>query len=182
MFILSEEGGRANRVFPPLLPNRVGSSGTGAIESGGHEGPFTSRRQAATFSRPSTARMDGFISAVQGDVPLVPHGVEILCHGIGFEEGDLVGQQVSGETVAQQVTEDEDVRVSFHDGFPTDRRPIVGEKRNLASPLADVRGPAGRIRAVAAAIRTGLARGDDPDRIEERIRCAEAAGLSLTLW
>jgi hypothetical protein len=55
-------------------------------------------------------------------------------------------------------------------------------RRNLASPLADVRGPAGRIRAVAAAIRTGLAHGDDPDSIEERIRCAEAAGLPLTLW
>ena len=55
-------------------------------------------------------------------------------------------------------------------------------RRNLASPLADVRGPAGRIRAVAAAIRTGLARGDDPDSIEERVRCAEAAGLPLTLW
>ena len=55
-------------------------------------------------------------------------------------------------------------------------------RRNLASPLADVRGPAGRTRAIAAAIRTGLARGDDPDSIEELIRCAEAAGLPLTLW
>ncbi|WP_236603669.1 MULTISPECIES: hypothetical protein [Rhodococcus] len=55
-------------------------------------------------------------------------------------------------------------------------------RRNLANPLADVRAPAGRIRAVAAAIRTGLARGDDPDSIEERIRCAEAAGLPLMLW
>ncbi|OUS94513.1 hypothetical protein CA951_18460 [Rhodococcus sp. NCIMB 12038] len=55
-------------------------------------------------------------------------------------------------------------------------------RRNLSSPLADVRGPAGRIRAVAAAIRTGLARSDDTDSIEERIRCAEAAGLPLTLW
>ncbi|PQP12598.1 hypothetical protein C5613_42760 [Rhodococcus opacus] len=36
------------------------------------------------------------------------------------------------------------------------------------------------VRAVAAAIRTSLARGDDPDSIEERIRCAEAAGLPLT--
>jgi hypothetical protein len=53
---------------------------------------------------------------------------------------------------------------------------------NLASPVADVRGPAGRTRAIAAAIRTGLARGDDPDNIEELIRCAEAAGLPLTLW
>jgi hypothetical protein len=55
-------------------------------------------------------------------------------------------------------------------------------RRNLASPLADVRGSAGRTRAIATAIRTGLVRGEDPDSIEERIRCAEAAGLPLTLW
>jgi hypothetical protein len=55
-------------------------------------------------------------------------------------------------------------------------------RRNIASPLSDVRGPAGRTRAIAAAIRTGLVRGEEPDSIEERIRCAEAAGLPLTLW
>ncbi|MEU2004531.1 hypothetical protein ACH47B_26370 [Rhodococcus sp. NPDC019627] len=55
-------------------------------------------------------------------------------------------------------------------------------RRNLASPLADVRGPAGRTRAIAAAIRTGLRRGEDSESIEQRIRCAEAAGLPLTLW
>ncbi|PBC53884.1 hypothetical protein CJ177_32555 [Rhodococcus sp. ACPA1] len=55
-------------------------------------------------------------------------------------------------------------------------------RRNLASPLADVRGPAGRIRAVAAAVRTGLSRGHTTKQIEERIRCAEDAGLPLTLW
>ncbi|MFD6057855.1 hypothetical protein [Rhodococcus wratislaviensis] len=55
-------------------------------------------------------------------------------------------------------------------------------RRNLASPLADIRGPAGRTRAVAAAVRAGLANGDEPDRIELRIRRAEAAGLPLTLW
>ncbi|QXF84260.1 hypothetical protein HBA53_25445 (plasmid) [Rhodococcus pyridinivorans] len=55
-------------------------------------------------------------------------------------------------------------------------------RRNLASPLADVRGPAGRIRAVAAAIRTGWAHGDAAADIEVRIRAAETAGLPLTLW
>ncbi|MFC0452800.1 hypothetical protein [Rhodococcus jostii] len=44
--------------------------------------------------------------------------------------------------------------------------------------LADVRGPASRTRD---AIRTGLARREDHDRIEVRIRDAEAAGLPLTL-
>jgi hypothetical protein len=55
-------------------------------------------------------------------------------------------------------------------------------RRNLANPLADVRGAAGRTRAVAAAIRTGLANHDDAASIEVRIRAAEAAGLPLTLW
>lgn len=55
-------------------------------------------------------------------------------------------------------------------------------RRNLASPLSDVRGPAGRTRAIATVIRTGLACGEATHRIEERIRCAEAAGLPLTLW
>jgi hypothetical protein len=55
-------------------------------------------------------------------------------------------------------------------------------RRNLASPLADVRGAAGRTRAIAAAICTGLANHDDPATIENRIRAAENAGLPLTLW
>jgi hypothetical protein len=55
-------------------------------------------------------------------------------------------------------------------------------RRNLANPLADVRGAAGRTRALAAAIRTGLANHEDAGSIEVRIRAAEAAGLPLTLW
>nr|WP_072949149.1 hypothetical protein [Rhodococcus koreensis] len=55
-------------------------------------------------------------------------------------------------------------------------------RRNLASPLSDVRGAAGRTRAIAAAVRTGLANHEDPQTIESRIRDAEAAGSPLTLW
>ncbi|MFC9553644.1 hypothetical protein ACFTWF_22585 [Rhodococcus sp. NPDC056960] len=55
-------------------------------------------------------------------------------------------------------------------------------RRNLASPLADVRGPAGRTRAIAVAIRAGLVGGENSVSIEERIGRAEAAGLPLTLW
>ncbi|PBC39235.1 hypothetical protein CJ179_34775 [Rhodococcus sp. ACS1] len=54
-------------------------------------------------------------------------------------------------------------------------------RRNLASPLADVRGPAVRTRAVATAIRIGLTRGEATATIEERIRDAETAGRPLTL-
>ncbi|MEU2004633.1 hypothetical protein ACH47B_26890 [Rhodococcus sp. NPDC019627] len=55
-------------------------------------------------------------------------------------------------------------------------------RRNLASPLADVRGPAGRTRAVATAIRMGLADRELPHVVETRIAVAEAAGMPLTLW
>ncbi|ELB92782.1 hypothetical protein Rwratislav_12368 [Rhodococcus wratislaviensis IFP 2016] len=55
-------------------------------------------------------------------------------------------------------------------------------RRNIASPLSDVRGAAGRTRAIAGAVRAGLANQETPERIDERIRDAEAAGSPLTLW
>ncbi|MFE5788376.1 hypothetical protein [Rhodococcus erythropolis] len=55
-------------------------------------------------------------------------------------------------------------------------------RRNIASPLADVRGPAGRTRAIAAAIRTGIEQNVGSDVIDERIAAAEAAGRPLSLW
>ena len=55
-------------------------------------------------------------------------------------------------------------------------------RRNIASPLADVRGPAGRTRAIATAIRTGIEQNLDVATIEERIAAAEAAGRPLSLW
>ena len=55
-------------------------------------------------------------------------------------------------------------------------------RRNISSPLADVRGPAGRTRAIAVAIRAGLDRNENLDRIEERIHAAEHAGPPFTLW
>ena len=55
-------------------------------------------------------------------------------------------------------------------------------RRNPAGALADVRGAAGRTRAIAAAIREGLACGELPDVIEDLIRAAEQEGAPLTLW
>ena len=54
--------------------------------------------------------------------------------------------------------------------------------RNPGGPLADVRGAAGRTRAIAAAVRTGLALGESPEQIGQRIYAAEQFGLPLTLW
>jgi hypothetical protein len=56
----------------------------------------------------------------------------------------------------------------------TNRIEYFARRRNLANPLADVRGAAGRTRTVAAAIRTGLANHEDAASIEVRIRAAEA--------
>lgn len=55
-------------------------------------------------------------------------------------------------------------------------------RRNIASPLADVRGPAGRTRAIADAIRTAVSRHEDAAATDERIHAAEAAGRPLSLW
>ncbi|MFF3153270.1 hypothetical protein [Streptomyces sp. NPDC057910] len=54
--------------------------------------------------------------------------------------------------------------------------------RDPSGPLADLRGAAGRTRAIAAAVREGLAQGESPQQIEARIHAAERDGLPLTLW
>jgi hypothetical protein len=55
-------------------------------------------------------------------------------------------------------------------------------RRNPRGPLADLRGPAGRARAIATAIKQGLAAGEDDTHIVARIIAAQEAGLPLTLW
>jgi hypothetical protein len=64
----------------------------------------------------------------------------------------------------------------------TNRAEYLARRSNLVSPLADVRGAAGRTRAIAAAIRTGLNNHEDSAGIEQRIRVAEQAGRPITLW
>ena len=64
----------------------------------------------------------------------------------------------------------------------TNRYEYLARRGNLASPLADVRGPAGRTHAIATAIRIGLSQGEDTASIEIRIHEAETSGRPLTLW
>lgn len=64
----------------------------------------------------------------------------------------------------------------------TNRIEYLRRRRNFDSPLADVRGSAGRSRAIAEAVRAGLRNGDSAARIEARIRAAEDAGTPLALW
>ncbi|WP_280763570.1 hypothetical protein [Prescottella agglutinans] len=64
----------------------------------------------------------------------------------------------------------------------TNRAEYDLRRRNVRSPLADVRGSAGRSHAIAAAVRAGLAAGDGTDAIDARIRAAEEAGTPFTLW
>ena len=61
------------------------------------------------------------------------------------------------------------------------RAEYFARRKTFASPLADVRGAAGRTRAIASAVRIGLANHEDAGSIETRIRAAENAGLPLTL-
>ncbi|MCX2715222.1 hypothetical protein [Mycolicibacterium sp. J2] len=64
----------------------------------------------------------------------------------------------------------------------TNRYEYLARRGNLASPLADVRGAAGRARAIASAVRTGLARNKSAASIERLICRAERAGHPWTLW
>ncbi|MFI9507212.1 hypothetical protein [Nocardia sp. NPDC052566] len=62
------------------------------------------------------------------------------------------------------------------------RREYELRRRNLASPLADVRGAAGRTRAIAEAVHAGLSNNESPELIEMRIAAAEDVGKPLSLW
>ncbi len=64
----------------------------------------------------------------------------------------------------------------------TNRAEYDLRRRNLRSPLSDVRGAAGRSHAIAEAVREGLAAGDGRAAIDARINAAEAAGMPFTLW
>ncbi|MCC3767285.1 hypothetical protein K6I34_004647 [Streptomyces sp. UNOC14_S4] len=68
-------------------------------------------------------------------------------------------------------------------GTPAENRhEWLTRRRNPSSPLADLRGPAGRSRAISAAIRTGRALGESEEEISHRITIAAAAGKPLSLW
>ncbi|MEU8941768.1 hypothetical protein AB0C97_27390 [Streptomyces goshikiensis] len=68
-------------------------------------------------------------------------------------------------------------------GTPAENRAEwLTRRRDPGSPLADLRGPAHRARAIGAAIRTGRALGEDEAEIIRRIEAAAAAGRPLSLW
>ncbi|NJQ04863.1 hypothetical protein HCN56_04520 [Streptomyces lonarensis] len=58
----------------------------------------------------------------------------------------------------------------------------LARRRDPSSPLADIRGPAGRSRAIGDAIRAGLAEGASTTEIALRIRKTARAGRPLSLW
>lgn len=68
-------------------------------------------------------------------------------------------------------------------GTPAENRAEwIARRRNPGSPLADLRGPAGRSRAIGEAIRNGLTDGASRTEMTLRIRTAAAAGRPLSLW
>jgi hypothetical protein len=64
----------------------------------------------------------------------------------------------------------------------SNRAEYAARRGDVTGPLADVRGAAGRTRAIAVAIRIGLDNRGDVLTIEKRIRAAENAGIPITLW
>ncbi len=68
-------------------------------------------------------------------------------------------------------------------GNPAENRAEwAARRRTPGSPLADLRGPAGRSRAIGTAIRAGLANGETEPEIIRRIHLAANAGQPLGLW
>ncbi len=67
-------------------------------------------------------------------------------------------------------------------GTPAENRSEwLSRRRDPSSPLADLRGPAGRARAIGTAVRTGLANGENEARVAARIRTAMTSGRPLSL-
>ncbi|MGX1483185.1 hypothetical protein RKD45_002261 [Streptomyces griseus] len=58
----------------------------------------------------------------------------------------------------------------------------LARRRDPGSPLADLRGPAGRSRVIGTAIRNGRERGEPEAQITARIRAAITEGRPLSLW
>jgi hypothetical protein len=58
----------------------------------------------------------------------------------------------------------------------------LARRSNPGSPLADLRGPAGRSREIGAAIRSGLAAGESEAEIAVRVEAVIAEGRPLSLW
>jgi hypothetical protein len=63
----------------------------------------------------------------------------------------------------------------------TNRSEYVERRHRPDGPLADLRGAAGRTRAIARSVRIGLSSGATTEEIENLIQTAELAGLPLTL-
>ncbi|MFC7928615.1 hypothetical protein [Streptomyces cinereoruber] len=68
-------------------------------------------------------------------------------------------------------------------GTPAENRAEwLARRRDPGSPLADLRGPAHRARAIGAAIRLGRTLGETEVEIACRIAATSAAGRPLSLW
>lgn len=68
-------------------------------------------------------------------------------------------------------------------GTPAENRAEwLARRRDPGSPLADLRGPAHRSRAIGAAIRAGRTGREPENEIARRIEAAVAAGRPLSLW
>lgn len=115
----------------------------------------------------------------RGTVPGHLYGYQ-LRHGViprlGWSLRSFTGAHTCDEASCQNADHLRIVDVAENTAEWSERR------RNPRGPLADLRGPAGRSRAIATAIQAGLAAGEDEERVAARVRAAQSAGLPLTLF
>ncbi|WP_424212722.1 hypothetical protein ACN20G_11925 [Streptomyces sp. BI20] len=137
---------------------------TGAISGTGH----ASFRAASLPGRTRRGTVPGHLYAYQrahGVIPRLGWGTEnpTVCHRCDNHSCQRPDHMTLG-TPAQN------------------RHEWLARRHLTGSPLADLRGPAGRSRAIARAIRTGLDLHEPATRINARINAAADAGQPLQLW
>ena len=98
---------------------RAGRPGSRTVVALNRE-PEVAQGLSASFSVPSTVRIDGFMSApLSTTYRLLAHRGQLLGDRVGLEERDLVGERVAGLLVAAQVAEHQDVRVAVEHASPS---------------------------------------------------------------
>jgi hypothetical protein len=99
--------------------------------------------------------------------------------GVGADDGLILGRERGDDAIDPELELSQRLVARRHNSRGDECRADVMGSTVLRE---FVRGAAGRTRAIAAAVRIGLANRETSERIDERIRVAEAAGSPLTLW
>jgi hypothetical protein len=137
---------------------------TGAISDTGH----ASFRAGSLPGRTRRGTVPGHLYGYQLRYGIIPR--------LGWSQRSFTGAHTCDEASCQNPDHLRIVDIAENTAEWAERR------RNPRGPLADLRGPAGRSRAIATAIRTGIAADEDDEQIAARILAAQRDGLPLTLF